>query len=95
MRYDDPNVSLSAVVGIVGAILLFVVIVSLQAVFNSAQRAELERKVVTRPSEELQQLEARQLEQLASYGWVDQSAGTVRIPVERAMDLLAGEAAQR
>jgi len=95
MRYDDPNVSASAVVGIVGAILLFVVIVALQAVFNSMQRAELERKVVTRPSEDLQRLRARQLEQLGSYGWVDQNAGTVRIPVERAIELVASEAAQR
>lgn len=95
MRYDDPNVPMSAVVGLVGAILLFVIIVALQAVFNSMQRAELERKVVTRPSDDLQQLRARQLEQLGSYGWVDQAAGTVRIPIERAMDLVASEAAQR
>jgi hypothetical protein len=27
-------------------------------------------------------------EKLYSYGWVDQQAGTVRIPIERAMDLL-------
>jgi hypothetical protein len=26
---------------------------------------------------------------LSTYGWVDQQAGTVRIPIERAMDLLA------
>jgi hypothetical protein len=26
---------------------------------------------------------------LATYGWVDQKAGTVRIPIERAMDLIA------
>ena len=25
---------------------------------------------------------------LYSYGWVDEKAGTVRIPIERAMDLL-------
>jgi hypothetical protein len=25
---------------------------------------------------------------LDSYGWVDENAGTVRIPIERAMDLL-------
>jgi len=93
MRYDDPNVPLSAVVGVVGAILLFVVIVALQAVFNSMEQAEVERKVVAPPSAELQQLKAQQLEQLESYGWVDQSAGKVRIPIERAMVLVAGEAA--
>ncbi len=26
---------------------------------------------------------------LYSYGWVDEKAGTVRIPIERAMDLIA------
>jgi hypothetical protein len=26
---------------------------------------------------------------LATYGWIDQKAGTVRIPIERAMDLIA------
>jgi hypothetical protein len=30
-----------------------------------------------------------QEKKLYSYGWVDQSAGTVRIPIDRAMDLLA------
>ncbi len=95
MRYDDPNVPLSAVAGLVGALLLFVTIVALQAVFNSMQRAEVERKVVTRPSEDLQRLRAQQQEQLGSYGWVDQNAGTVRLPVERAMELVASEAAKR
>ena len=95
MRYDDPNVPLSAVAGLVGALLLFVTIVALQAVFNSMQRAELERKVVTRPSEDLQRLRAQQQEQLGSYGWVDQNAGTVRLPGERAMELVASEAAKR
>jgi hypothetical protein len=27
--------------------------------------------------------------QLHSYGWIDRSAGTVHIPIERAMDLMA------
>ena len=32
---------------------------------------------------------ARQTEKLNSYGWVDRSNGIVRIPIDRAMDLLA------
>lgn len=31
----------------------------------------------------------REEKSLYSYGWVDEKAGTVRIPIERAMDLLA------
>jgi len=34
-------------------------------------------------------LNARENAQLSSYGWVDQKSGTVRIPISRAIDLLA------
>ncbi len=92
MRYDDPNVPASAVVGLVGAILLFVIIVGLQALFYRMQDAEIADKVHSQPYEELRQLDAEQLEQLNSYGWVDQQAGTVHIPIDRAMQLEAQEA---
>jgi hypothetical protein len=32
---------------------------------------------------------AEEQEKLSSYGWVEPNAGVVRIPVERAMELLA------
>jgi len=41
------------------------------------------------PSVDLEQMRAREDEALTTYGWVDREAGTVRIPIERAMDLLA------
>jgi len=34
-------------------------------------------------------LQARENAVLTTYGWVDRGAGVVRIPIERAMDLLA------
>ena len=85
MRYDDPNVPLSAVVGLVGAILLFVTIVALQAVFNSMQGGERSRKVYEQPYEALQQLDADQVGTLSSYGWVDQQQGVDAHP-DRARD---------
>ena len=91
MRYDDPNVAASAVVGIISAILLFVIIVVLQAYFYDAEQTELEKKVYTQPNQALQQLDASQLEMLSSYGWVSQADGVVRIPIERAMELVAAE----
>jgi hypothetical protein len=36
-------------------------------------------------------LKARQRQQLSSYGWVDRRRGLVHIPVERAMDIIAGQ----
>jgi len=92
MRYDDPNVAASAVVGIIGAILLFVIIVLLQAWFYRAEQAEQYRKVFSQPYQELQTVDNEQLEQLGSYGWVSEPDGVVHIPIERAMQLVAAEA---
>jgi hypothetical protein len=91
VRYDDPNVQLSALVGILGSILLFVIIVGLQALFYKMQEDELRLKVYTQPYEELRRLDAEQLEDLNSYGWVDQQAGIAHIPIDRAMELTVRE----
>jgi hypothetical protein len=37
----------------------------------------------------LQQLREAESAKLNSYGWIDKSTGVVRIPIDRAMDLLA------
>jgi flagellar basal body-associated protein FliL len=91
VRYDDPNVAISAVIGIISAILLFVIVVVLQAFFYGAQQTEMEKKVLTRPNQALQQLNASQQELLGSYGWLSEGDGVVRIPIERAMELVAAE----
>jgi len=39
--------------------------------------------------QEINQFRLGEEETLNSYGWVDQSAGVVRIPIERAMELIA------
>jgi hypothetical protein len=38
---------------------------------------------------ELNNERLREADTLSTYGWVDQNAGTVRIPIDRAMELLA------
>lgn len=38
---------------------------------------------------ELNDESLREADTLSTYGWVDQNAGTVRIPIDRAMELLA------
>lgn len=41
------------------------------------------------PQDELRQMRAAEDVALNSYGWVDKDAGIVRIPVDRAMEILA------
>jgi hypothetical protein len=39
----------------------------------------------------LQDLRAQEAKQVTSYGWVDQKAGVVRLPIDRAMELTAAK----
>lgn len=43
------------------------------------------------PERDLTTFRHREDAQLRSYGWVDRAAGTVHIPIERAMDLMAAD----
>ncbi len=54
----------------------------------AAGRLPPEPRLQTTPAADLRKLRAREHEILASYGWVDRAAGTVRIPIDRAMELL-------
>jgi len=48
-----------------------------------------EPRLQPHPANELQVLRQHEDDVLNHYGWVDQKAGVVRIPVDRAMDILA------
>jgi hypothetical protein len=41
------------------------------------------------PAKDLRELRTREAEVLTTYAWVDKSAGVVRIPIDRALQLLA------
>ena len=45
-------------------------------------------RLQTNPRQDLSDLRAREDERLNSYGWVDKNTGVVRIPIERAMQLV-------
>lgn len=91
----EPNAPLTALVGIVFAIVLFVVVVLLQAFFYRAEQEENVRKVVAVAPQELSQLRAQQQELLHSYKVVDQQKGVVAIPIDLAMKLVVQEAGRR
>lgn len=48
-----------------------------------------EPRLQPHPADEIQVLRQHEDDVLNHYGWVDQKAGVVRIPVEKAMDILA------
>ncbi len=91
MKDSDIDTSMTVVIGIVGTILVFVIVIALQAMYHSAEEAENVEKVIQVAPEELGRVRAGQLEQLNSYRWVDQKGGVVAIPIDEAMKLAAGE----
>jgi hypothetical protein len=46
-------------------------------------------RLQTNPAYDLQQFRDAESAKLNSYGWIDKSAGVLRIPIDRAIDLLA------
>ena len=48
-----------------------------------------EPRLQTEPVLDLQKLRARDAERLSTYAWVDRDAGVVRLPIERAIEILA------
>jgi len=50
-----------------------------------------EPRLQSTPALDLARFRAREEERLSTYGWVDRAAGVVRLPIERAMELVAEE----
>jgi hypothetical protein len=84
----------------VGTFLVFLLVVGIFRYFYDTNKsAEAlrqgvippEPRIEVAPYEQLQQLRTREDHILNSYAWVDQKAGTVRVPIDRAIDLLAAK----
>ena len=50
-----------------------------------------EPRLEVAPAVQLQILQAHEDHVLSTYSWVDQKAGTVRVPIDRAIDMLAAK----
>jgi hypothetical protein len=68
------------------------------ASYSTAEATRLSRPVIppeprieVAPAEELQQIRAREDHVLNSYAWIDKQTGVVRVPIDRAIDLLAAK----
>jgi len=88
---DDLNTPLVALVGFLGALMVFVIVLFLAAIYRGFEtRLQLDRDI-TEPYTEVTDLANRQRGSLASYGWVDPEEGVVSIPIGRAIDLAVHE----
>jgi hypothetical protein len=92
------GIALTAV--IVAAAVITTLLIHFKAAEQSRQETPIprlagEREATPEPrlqldaNKELRQMRAAEDAALNSYGWVDRSSGSVRIPIERAMEILA------
>jgi|GEM_PF-1012685 hypothetical protein len=94
--YDrgEPNTPIIGFIG--GAIVLIVIIVILgiQFVYQRSLQDQVAQKQELPVASDLLELRAKEDAALYQYRYIDRAAGTVGLPIERAMDLLVKEAAE-
>ena len=91
-RKDEFRVTPIVLTGVVSAILLFVVIVLMNAILLAVKAAEVERKSTGVAPEMLSRNRNREMALLHEYRWIDEKGGVVRIPIERAIELIVEKA---
>lgn len=87
VHQDDPTISTTIVVGLIGVFALVIVVAALEVLYYRTADSETFRKHVVE-SEELERLRSEQLQTLEEYRWVDRERGILAIPIERAMELV-------
>ena len=87
----DPDSPRVALVLALGGVLLLVIIFLLQAFYYAYENRALGERVYGVEYTELRQLRADHQEQLRGYRWVNEKAGEVAIPIDRAIDLYVEE----
>ena len=94
--YDDLNVRSIALVGGVGAVLVFVAIVAVQVIFFRYNEQEYQDKVLAVPARQAEKTLADQRTRLTTAGpGADEEKGEKRVPIEQAMAAVLTEYRQR
>ncbi len=92
--YEKSDVSVNKIIiwGVLAVILLIVFVVFIMDYYVATKERLIYEKVLTPPSAALRELRARETEILNSYKILDSTQGVYRIPIDRAMQILADDA---
>jgi hypothetical protein len=92
--YDthDANLKPIIAIGVVSIVLLVVILIFIDLIFISTKEKLVEEMVLSPQSLALRELRAKEDEALNSYRVLDAEKGVYRIPIERAVELIAAEA---
>jgi hypothetical protein len=89
---SDVHSMLIVVWGVGFTAVVAVMLIWLHSWFFVVRNDVVQDRVLSVQDPRLQELRAVETEELTTYGWVDEEQGVVRIPIDRAMDLLVKEA---
>jgi hypothetical protein len=89
----EPRSGLIATVSAVTLAVLVAFIAGIWILYNDWYDRIEQQQYLGVASQELDQLRQREDAELYRYGWLDKEKGLVRVPVDRAMELLASDAA--
>ena len=78
-------------IGIAGLLLLFVLLVGIMYYFTRSFEPGKAKTDEPAPAKKLSELLHANDEELTNYGWVDRKKKIVRVPIERAMELVVNE----
>jgi hypothetical protein len=87
----EPKARAIAIFGIGTIVALVAIILGVQAYVDRIEQQEIFVKQLQPVAEDLKALHAREDLDLNTYQYLDRTKGTVRLPIQRAMDLLAAE----
>ncbi|HVX67073.1 MAG TPA: hypothetical protein VHA11_10745 [Bryobacteraceae bacterium] len=92
---SEPRAGLIAALGGAIMILLVVSIAGVQVYYDHVRDQQVFIKQLEPVSEDLKALHAREDNDLHAYRFLDRAKGTVRLPIERAMELVVQEAHEK
>lgn len=84
---DKLDVGRMFVIGLGGIIFTYAVVLALEGLYYARVGVEQEQKVLAIPYTEALEAKAAGQEHLSAFGWIDQEAGTVHMPIEDAKAL--------
>jgi hypothetical protein len=92
---SEPHAVAIAAFGVASVLMLVLLIFAIQGYFDKVYQQAVFDKVLSAPSEQLRDLRNRDAWNLTHYmyGDLSKTSGRVRIPIDRAMELYAQEAA--
>jgi hypothetical protein len=91
----EPRTGVIALLGGATMIALVLIIAGVEGYYDHVRDQQIFVKQLEPVSEDLKALRAREAAQLYSYQYIDRAKGTVRLPIERAMDLMIEEAHEK